>query len=122
LVSAWSTALSDSGSIAEGDAVKGARLALDGVTRLGRARVGDKTLVDAFVPFVETLESAFSAGKPLAIAWAEAAAAAQSAADATSALTPKLGRARPLAEKSIGHPDAGAISLAMVARVAGEKL
>ncbi|PLU70615.1 hypothetical protein BMJ21_12225, partial [Sinorhizobium medicae] len=39
--------------------------------------------------------------------------------DATSALTPKLGRARPLAEKSIGHPDAGAVSLALVARVAG---
>ncbi|WP_323130870.1 DAK2 domain-containing protein, partial [Sinorhizobium medicae] len=38
---------------------------------------------------------------------------------ATSALTPKLGRARPLAEKSIGHPDAGAVSLALVARVAG---
>lgn len=122
LLRAWSGALSDNGSIAEGDAVKGARLALDGVTRLGRARVGDKTLVDAFVPFVETLESAFSADKPMAIAWVEAAAAAQSAADATSALTPKLGRARPLAEKSIGHPDAGAISLAMVARVAGEKL
>ncbi len=99
--------------------VKGSRLALDGVTRLGRARVGDKTLVDALVPFVETLERESAAGRPLVEAWDAAAKAAQEAADATSALTPKLGRARPLAEKSIGHPDAGAVSLALVARVAG---
>jgi dihydroxyacetone kinase len=58
--------------------------------------------------------------KSLPEAWALAAGAAKSAADATSALTPKLGRARPLAEKSIGHPDAGAVSLALVARVAAD--
>ena len=122
LLRAWSNALSDEAVLDDGAVVKGARLALDGVTRLGRARVGDKTLVDALVPFVETLEAAFAAGRPLAAAWAEAAAAATAAADATASLTPKLGRARPLAERSIGHPDAGAISLALVARVAGETL
>ena len=122
LLRAWGDALADNGRIAGGDAVRGARLALDGVTRLGRARLGDKTLVDALVPFVDTLESAFAAGRSLAAAWADAAAAAQKAAEETAALTPKLGRARPLAERSIGHPDAGAVSLAMVARVAGEKM
>ena len=50
---------------------------------------------------------------------ATAAQAATEAAEATSSLTPKLGRARPLAEKSIGHPDAGAVSLALTARVVG---
>ncbi|MEO7122510.1 MAG: DAK2 domain-containing protein, partial [Lacisediminihabitans sp.] len=34
----------------------------------------------------------------------------------TSALRPTLGRARPLAERSLGHPDAGATSLALIAR------
>ncbi|WP_018238205.1 dihydroxyacetone kinase family protein [Ensifer sp. BR816] len=118
----WSNAFSDDETIGKAAVVKGARLALDGVTRLGRARVGDKTLVDALVPFVETLEREAVAGKPLVEAWKAAAKAAQDAAEATSSLTPKLGRARPLAEKSIGHPDAGAISLALVARVAGEFL
>ncbi|MBB3318000.1 hypothetical protein FHT77_003896 [Rhizobium sp. BK181] len=42
----------------------------------------------------------------------------RSTAEATASLTPRLGRARPLAEKSIGHPDAGAISLAMIAACA----
>jgi dihydroxyacetone kinase len=120
LLRSWSTALSDDGAIDEAAVVKGARTALGGVTRLGRARVGDKTLVDALVPFVETLEAAFASGKPLRGAWAEAASASQAAADATARLTPKLGRARPIAERSIGHPDAGAISLALVARVAGQ--
>jgi dihydroxyacetone kinase len=122
LLRSWSNALSDEDAIGDAAAAKGARLALDGVTALGRARVGDKTMVDALVPFVETLETAVNAGKPLKSAWTEAAAAAQAAADATASLTPRLGRARPLAERSIGHPDAGAISLALVARVVGEAL
>ncbi|MCV9967190.1 dihydroxyacetone kinase family protein [Pararhizobium sp. BT-229] len=122
LLRSWSNALSDADAIEKDAAVMGARLALDGVTRLGRARVGDKTLVDALVPFVETLEREAGSGKSLPHAWKSAAEAAKVAADATSALTPKLGRARPLAERSIGHPDAGAISLALVARVAGDYL
>jgi dihydroxyacetone kinase len=122
LLRAWSNALSDEDGMDEAAVVRGARLALDGVTRLGRARVGDKTLVDALVPFVETLEAAFAAGKPLKAAWADAAEAARAAAVATAGHTPKLGRARPLAERSIGHPDAGAVSLALVAGVVGASL
>ncbi|MDQ0322694.1 dihydroxyacetone kinase [Pararhizobium capsulatum DSM 1112] len=122
LLRSWSNALSDTDAIETDAVVKGARLALEGVTRLGRARLGDKTLVDALVPFVEALEKNTASGKSLVDSWAAAAAAAQSAADATASLTPKLGRARPLAEKSIGHPDAGAISLALVAKVAGETI
>jgi dihydroxyacetone kinase len=122
LLRAWSNALSDSDAIEKEAVVKGARLALDGVTRLGRARLGDKTLVDALVPFVETLEREAASARSLPAAWKSAAEAAKVAADATSALTPKLGRARPLAERSIGHPDAGAISLALIARVASDYL
>ncbi len=118
LLRAWSSAFGDDRAVDPAEIVSGARLALDGVTRLGRARIGDKTLVDALVPFVETLESSSAGGKSLTDAWAAAAAAAKSAADATSSLTPKLGRARPLAERSIGHPDAGAVSLALCAGTA----
>ncbi|MSY49074.1 MAG: DAK2 domain-containing protein, partial [Actinobacteria bacterium] len=32
----------------------------------------------------------------------------------TAHLIPKIGRARPLAERSLGHPDAGAVSFAMI--------
>jgi len=91
-----------------------ARAALDTVVRLGRAKVGDKTLVDALVPYVERLEAAAAAGLPLTEALVAAAEDATAAATATSALRPALGRARPLAERSLGHPDAGATSLALV--------
>ena len=90
--------------------------------RLGGAKVGDKTLVDALVPFVRVLHEQVAAGESLNIAWAAAAARATEAADATAQLTPRLGRARPLAERSLGHPDAGAVSLALCARVVGANL
>ena len=47
--------------------------------------------------------------------WAAAARVATEAATATAALTPKRGRARPLAERSIGTPDPGAISFGLIA-------
>ncbi|KQS61429.1 dihydroxyacetone kinase [Rhizobium sp. Leaf371] len=122
LLRAWSTALSDTEARDEAAVVAGARLALTAVTRLGGAKVGDKTLVDAFVPFVDTLEAAFAETRSLPRAWNSAAAAATTAAEQTRALTPRLGRARPLAERSIGHRDAGAVSLALCAETVAKIL
>ncbi|HEY1176916.1 MAG TPA: DAK2 domain-containing protein, partial [Phytomonospora sp.] len=49
-----------------------------------------------------------------------AADVAVAAAEATRELVPKVGRARPLADRSVGTPDPGAVSLALCARaVAG---
>ncbi|PVE05143.1 DAK2 domain-containing protein, partial [Streptomyces scopuliridis] len=75
------------GSTGGRDATDGARLtravraAVDAVLRIGGARPGDKTLVDAAVPFADRLEAALpSAG--FAAAWAQAARAASEAAEA----------------------------------------
>lgn len=114
---AWGQALGDTDVPDAARVAAGARAGIDAVTRLGGARPGDKTLVDAFAPFVDTLQGQVAQGAALADAWDAAARAATAAADATADLTPRLGRARPLAERSIGHPDAGAISLALCARV-----
>lgn len=122
LLRAWSAELSDEDAVGADAVVRGARAGLDGVTRLGGARVGDKTLVDALVPFVETLEERTGAGEDLATAWMAAAEAATAAARATADLEPRLGRARPLAERSIGSPDAGAVSLALCATVTARQL
>jgi dihydroxyacetone kinase len=84
--------------------------------RLGGAKPGDKTLVDSFVPFVESLERGAGEGAPIAGAWSAAADFCEAAAQATAPLRPRLGRARPLADRSVGHPDAGATSLAMIAK------
>lgn len=92
----------------------GVTAAKDGIMTFGKAAVGDKTMVDALVPFAETLAANVSAGRPLAAAWAGAADAASAAAAATAELLPRMGRARPHAEKSLGTPDAGAHSLALI--------
>ncbi|TLM88189.1 dihydroxyacetone kinase family protein [Pseudarthrobacter sp. NamE5] len=87
----------------------------DAVTALGKAVPGDKTMVDALLPFRGAFQSAFNGGAPVASALAAGAAAARAAADSTASLRPRLGRARPLAEKSLGHPDPGAVSFALIA-------
>jgi len=117
---AWSGALADDQAVTPAALAAGAAAARDAIQRLGGAKVGDKTMVDALEPFVTTLAAQIGAGRALPEAWREAALAAGVAAAATAELTPKLGRARPLAERSIGHPDAGAVSLAICAKVAGE--
>ncbi|QZH62513.1 dihydroxyacetone kinase family protein [Mycolicibacterium farcinogenes] len=85
----------------------------DALTSLGGARPGDKTMLDALVPFVTALTSAVECGTDWRTAWLAAAEIAEKAAADTAELCPRVGRARPLAERSVGTPDAGAISLAM---------
>ena len=95
---------------------------LDAVTGLGKAEAGDKTLVDAALPFRDRLAGALDAGAPLADAWTAAADAATAAAEATAELSPRTGRARPLAARSVGSPDPGAVSFARCVTAVGEVL
>ncbi|MFB7711773.1 dihydroxyacetone kinase family protein [Streptomyces sp. NPDC056105] len=94
----------------------GVRQASDGVRTTGGAEVGDKTMVDVLVPFAEALVQQVTEGAELTAAWASAADVAEQAARATAGLVPRMGRARPHAEKSLGTPDAGAHSLALIVR------
>ena len=118
----WSTALSDTDEPSPQAIAHGAKAGLEAVMRLGHAKPGDKTLVDAYGPFVSTLIQKIETRESLKQAWEAAAHAASQAADATADLTPKLGRARSHAARSLGHPDAGAISFALCARIVGQAL
>jgi len=92
----------------------------DAILDLGRAEPGDKTLVDALVPFRDVLTAQIATGRSARAAWQEAARAATAAAAETAALRPRKGRARPLAEKSVGTPDAGATSFALIVEALGD--
>lgn len=96
------------------DVATGVRAFADAIGDLGRATPGDKTMLDALLPFADTLQEATDSGVEPAEAWRAAAEAATHAAEATKDLRPKIGRARPLAERSLGTPDAGATSLALI--------
>lgn len=118
----WGSALAAAGralgnkdSYSGGDAAAAVTAFADAVTTLGKADVGDKTMVDALLPFRDAFVTAFDDGTPVTGALTAAVTAARQAADATASLRPLKGRARPLAEKSLGHPDPGAVSFALIA-------
>jgi phosphoenolpyruvate---glycerone phosphotransferase subunit DhaL len=90
--------------------------ALAGITGLGRASVGDATIVDALDPAVRALRSAVQAGAPLSQAAGAAAGAAEDGCKATIPLQARKGRASYLGERSIGHQDPGATSTALIFR------
>lgn len=121
-LTAIGTAIGDSQKPDAARIASGVRQAQEGIQHFGKARVGDKTMVDVLVPFSDSLNAAVARGASLTDAWLEAARVADDAAQATAQLLPKMGRARPLAEKSLGTPDAGAISLAMIVNTVADLL
>eukprot|EP00102_Acyrthosiphon_pisum_P017341 XP_008188678.1 PREDICTED: D-erythrulose kinase-like [Acyrthosiphon pisum] len=121
-LTALGTAIGDQQSPNAQRVATGVREAKEGIMHFGKAKVGDKTMVDVLVPFSDSLNAAVAEGASLTDAWLAAAQVADKAAQDTAQLVPKMGRARPLAEKSVGTPDAGAISLAMIVNTVGDLL
>lgn len=98
----------------------GVTAALHAVIDVGKAQLNDKTLVDVLYPFSYALSKGAAQGFSTAEAWTSAAEVANQSAAATQNLTPKIGRARPHAEKSIGTPDPGAVSMALIIDAVGK--
>jgi len=90
--------------------------ALASIKDLGTASVGDKTMVDALEPAVETLRARLSGGALVADALDGAVEAAEVGMRATIPLQARKGRASYLGERSIGHQDPGATSTALIIR------
>jgi len=90
-----------------------------GVARLRKqsnAQIGDKTMIDALLPAVAALRSGVSAGMGVEPSLRDAAAAAARGAEATKDFVAKFGKARFSGERTLGHPDPGAASTAMIFR------
>jgi dihydroxyacetone kinase-like protein len=115
------TAAGDVGELDGGAFAKSLRAGLDGVVARGKAEAGDKTMFDALAPACEALDASLAGGADLSEALAAASAAAQSGRDATVPMLARKGRASYLGERSVGHQDPGATSVALLvdaARVA----
>lgn len=124
----WGVILNTLGTALGNDAAPDARRvakavaqASAGVMHFGKAKPGDKTLVDVLDPFSAALLGA-SEKASLSAAWRSAADVARRSAEETANMVPKIGRARPLAERSKGTPDAGAVSMAMIITTVAEML
>jgi phosphoenolpyruvate---glycerone phosphotransferase subunit DhaL len=84
------------------------------VQRQTKAQPGDKTMMDALAPASSALNDAARSGDDIRGAMKQAGEAARSGAEATKNMTARYGRARLLGEKTLGHQDAGATSIALM--------
>jgi dihydroxyacetone kinase-like protein len=87
---------------------------LHAVEKQTKARVGDKTMIDALTPAVVTLRTSAESGIDVSHMLHNAAQAAQQGATTTRDFVAKFGKAKHSAERSLGHQDAGATSIAMI--------
>ena len=82
------------------------------VVQRGKAAPGDKTMVDALVPAAEAV--AATREDSLAGLLAAASEAARRGAEETKGMVARTGKARSLGERSLGHPDPGALSASLI--------
>jgi phosphoenolpyruvate---glycerone phosphotransferase subunit DhaL len=90
------------------------RASIEGIKARGRSDVGDKTLLDALVPTVDTIEQQVAAGADTAATLRAAAVTARERAEATRPMQAMRGRASYTGERSIGTLDAGAVAIAVI--------
>jgi dihydroxyacetone kinase-like protein len=91
------------------------------LAKQSRAVVGDKTMMDAFLPALDAMLTAAPSGD-IRIVLQQAAAAAAAGAEATKDFRAKFGRARNLGDRVIGHADPGAVSASLILKGFGEAL
>jgi len=84
--------------------------AVKGVVMRGKAELGDKTMVDALTPAVESLKGSVQNGADLTQALHDSAESAKQGMQATIPMVARKGRASYLGERSAGHQDPGATS------------
>ena len=82
------------------------------VQKRGGANPGDKTMIDALAPAAEA--AAANRGRSLNEAVNAAAKAARDGMEKTRGMTASTGKAKTLGERSLGHPDPGAISMTLI--------
>lgn len=85
---------------------------LAAVRQRGQAKPGDKTMVDALEPAARKAKE--MAAAPLREALTAVAQAAEQGMEKTKEMIAKVGKAKTLGERSIGHADPGAISTHLI--------
>ncbi|ARC29577.1 MULTISPECIES: dihydroxyacetone kinase subunit DhaK [Bacillus] len=94
--------------------------ALQGIQSIGErsfgrgAVVGDKTLVDALAPCVDSWLASASNEVDMKTAFEKGAEAAVKGAEYTKEIVARMGRAGTVGERSLGYPDAGAHALGVI--------
>ncbi|WP_199563526.1 MULTISPECIES: dihydroxyacetone kinase subunit DhaL [unclassified Oceanispirochaeta] len=88
--------------------------AVAGIQKRGKAKLGDKTLLDALIPTTVALRAGADDGVDMLVAMEQGAAAARNGAEKTKFMVANKGRASYVGERSLEHPDAGAMALGII--------
>ena len=87
---------------------------LASIQKASKAKQGDKTMLDALIPAVQSMRQAADGGAGVAASLRQAAEAAAQGAEATKKMVARVGRAKNIGEKSLGSPDPGAVSVSLI--------
>ncbi|HEY59220.1 MAG TPA: dihydroxyacetone kinase subunit L [Anaerolineae bacterium] len=82
--------------------------AVEAIKLRGNVKIGDKTMLDALGPASKI--AAESIDLPIAASMKKASEVAYKGMESTKSIPARIGRAKILGDRSIGHPDPGAIS------------
>ena len=110
-VLAMSEQVKDKYELKNSDVERMLRAAITMISGLGKATIGDKTLLDALEPAANAFAFAKD-NEPLAFRYA--GLEARRGAEATIPMISKRGRSSYLGERSKGHMDAGALAVALI--------
>ncbi|WP_412777280.1 dihydroxyacetone kinase subunit L [Thalassospira lucentensis] len=100
-------AVDDADTIGTGEMAAFWRAYTDGIAERGKAKLGDKTVLDVLEPIAQSLEQSADQSVPLVDAVVAASNAGQAAVEATKDLVAQHGKAAAFADKSKGLQDAG---------------
>jgi phosphoenolpyruvate---glycerone phosphotransferase subunit DhaL len=104
----------DKSELAPADVVALFQAGVEGLQQRGKAAPGDKTMMDAWLPAVEAMQGALTAGGGLSEVLDRGVAAAEAGMRATISMQARKGRASYLGDRSVGHQDAGATAVALL--------
>lgn len=94
----------------------------DGFADRGKAEVGDKTMMDVWVPVSFSIKQRHQQEQSVIEILGDISSVADHAAQATKTMIASKGRAARLGERSLGHVDPGAASAAMIISVFCESI
>jgi dihydroxyacetone kinase len=87
---------------------------VNGIQKTGGAEIGDKTLLDALIPAVESLKRSALRNEDIISSMRKFVEEAVNGAESTKGIVARKGRASYVGERSLGFPDPGAMAVAII--------
>lgn len=107
----------DNEKLTEEDIIEIVKIMSDTIAVRGRSKVGDKTILDAMIPYSKTLSIAWEEENNLQGAHRKALKSARIGLESTKGMVAKTGRASWLGERNIDFPDAGAVMFCKIIEI-----